>query len=228
MRHEKLIDNDYQEFAIESVKREGEHCVITFDGGWCYGGLPKVLPIEPKVGMTMRQYGKRFGSIRGIDIDGVEIFYSTAAEQDAKHRAEVEAGNAKQRADFEKNRESIDARVAALPAVFQMRLDKFRQNNPDFRWQYEGYELFCCEQAVAIADALKTREAIQKFHELPWEKQLKAVPKLSDGHSGNTFGCACSLAVYYLERPEGVVQSHGALAPLVGSEEYGCVPKKGR
>jgi hypothetical protein len=46
---------------------------------------------------------------------------------------------------------------------------------------------------------------------------------LADGHSGNTVGCACLLARLYLTSPEDVARMHGALTPLVGCAEYGCV-----
>jgi hypothetical protein len=51
------------------------------------------------------------------------------------------------------------------------------------------------------------------------------VPGFDDDHSGNTFGCSVKLALLSLEQPEGVVLIHGALSPLVGSKEYGCVPR---
>lgn len=57
--------------------------------------------------------------------------------------------------------------------------------------------MFCCEQAVVIADALKTPDAIDAWRALPWDEQVKAVP-IDDGHSGNTFGFACALAKAYL------------------------------
>jgi hypothetical protein len=62
------------------------------------------------------------------------------------------------------------------------------------------------------------------FHGLDWEEQLKAVPTLSDGHSGNTFGCACMLARLQLECPERVYELHGSLSPLVGSKDFGDIP----
>ena len=43
---------------------------------------------------------------------------------------------------------------------------------------------------------------------------------LSNDHSGNTFGAACSLAYHYLENEGNVIKVHGALAPLVGSKRY--------
>ena len=62
----------------------------------------------------------------------------------------------------------------------------------------EPYEVFCCEQAVLIAKALKTEAEIQKFYDAPYNEQQELVPALSDGHSGNTFGGACALARAWL------------------------------
>lgn len=222
---EKVIqaDTQYEEYAIREV-RKLEH------GGWelnCEDALgffcPEDAPIEPKPGMIVRFYGKGLGYVvRGITIDGHVVFYRTEAQQEEKNREE---SNRKRREQFELERESIDARVAALPEIFRKRLDKFRRNNPDFRWKYESYELFCCEQAVEIANALVTADAIKEFSRKKYEEQKTAVPALSGEHSGNTFGCAVQLAYLYLSQPEAVEAMHGALAPLVGSEEYGCVSK---
>jgi hypothetical protein len=35
---------------------------------------------------------------------------------------------------------------------------------------------------------------------MEWDEQKKLVPGLDDGHSGNTFGMACRLAIAYLPR----------------------------
>ena len=53
------------------------------------------------------------------------------------------------------------------------------------------------------------------------DKQKMIVP-IDDGHSGNTFGCAVMLAILYVTSPEYIIKAHGALAPLVGCEAYGC------
>jgi hypothetical protein len=33
---------------------------------------------------------------------------------------------------------------------------------------------------------------------MTWDEQKSLVPGLDDGHSGNTFGVACRLAIFYL------------------------------
>lgn len=60
------------------------------------------------------------------------------------------------------------------------------------------YNIFCCEQAVVIAESLKTKEKIAEFFKLNYDIQKEMVPLLSDDHSGNTFGMSCKLAIAYL------------------------------
>jgi hypothetical protein len=178
--------------------------------------------------MIARQYGGGIGSIvRGMFLDGQRVYYRTEAEQDAKNKQDAEAYDQSQRDRFEKDRAEMDRRYEALPEIFRKRLDKFRRNNPDFRWKFEGYELYTCEQAVVIATALKTPKAIEDFARAEWDRQKELVPGLDDGHSGNTFGMACLLAHDFVSKPANVEARHGALAVLVGSEEYGCVPSAG-
>lgn len=74
-------DDEFIEYVLEGVEpsKSGGYS-LSFDGCLaCHSGDNN--PIEPKVGMVMRQYGKGFGSpFRGIYIDGVKFFYRTPAE----------------------------------------------------------------------------------------------------------------------------------------------------
>ncbi len=214
--------------------REFEDSVLTAvdesDDGYtlCQGGaclfVTKPTPIQPRAGMVARYYGRGFGyTVRGVFVDGHRFYYRTEAEHQEQHRQWIADEDRKKREEFEASREETDRRVAALPTVLRRRLQKFRDANPNFRWEFEGYELFTCEQAVVIATALKDATAVESFSLLPWEGQKAAVPGLDDGHSGNTFGMACRLAYELLTEPELVVREHGALATLVGCEAYGCV-----
>jgi hypothetical protein len=231
------------------IKKIDEHSFTT-DDGWSFG-IQKQWPVAIKVGDIARFYGKGVGyAVRGLDINGVSCFYRTEEQQTKENAKWVRDYDYKQKAAFEKNRASLDEKYQNLPEVFQKRIDKFRTNNPDFRWRFEAYEMFCCEQAVIIASAIgqqligeamagglpieeakkaiaeRAPQVLKEFSDMPWEKQLETVPGLEDGHSGNTLGCAVALASFYVsEHPENIVKLHGALAPLVGSEEYGCVAR---
>lgn len=218
-------DPDFEAVTIAKVVKSTGGWEITRDDGWSFF-VPDNPDVEPKVGMPVRFYGRGIGfTVRGLFVDHKKVFYRTAEEQSRKDAADLAASDAAKRAEFEKHRATMDARYEKLPKCFQQRISKFRFNNPDFRWEFEGYEMFCCEQAVIIAETLKTVDAIRAFKGKSWDDQKRLCPKLDEGHSGNTFGCSCSLAIMYLTDQSAVIKSYGALAPLVGSERYGCVPR---
>jgi hypothetical protein len=216
-------DQQFEESVIDAVREHLDGYELTHDG-WTLS-CPKVegLP-APRVGETLRSYGRGIGyTVRGIVVSGWVYRYLTEAEENERHAAQCREQEAKREQELVTNLAATDQRIAALPALFQERIAKFqRDGGHDFRRDYEGYELFCCEQAVAIADALHTGEAIVAFHAASWKEQKRLVPALSSDHSGNTFGTACLLARTYVERPEFVPKLHGALTPLVGCEAYGC------
>lgn len=132
-----------------------------------------------------------------------------------------------QKKEFERDKIKLDMDYSSLPDVFKRRIDKFRNNNPDFRWKYEKYEMFVCKQAYILAQTLRTPENVEMWSKKSYEEQMRLVPLFDKNHSGNTAGMATVLAYWYLKEPENVVKLHGALAALVGSEEYGCVPRGG-
>jgi hypothetical protein len=240
-------DTQFEEVGIKAVAKEGDGWTVQREDGWSFYVPPS--PVTPKPGMLARFYGRGIGYIvRGLTLGGVVVFYRSEAEDDAKRKRECEDRERERRYDFEKNRSNMDKRYAALPDVFRERIGRFRQNNPDFRWEFEDYELFCCEQAVAIArtslvnvgaewargpggdlPAIKSMrmatEWVDAWAKKSWKDQKKAMPELSDKHSGNTFGCAVALARQYLAGPSNVSKIVGALSPLVGSEAYGDIPR---
>jgi hypothetical protein len=216
-------DEQYEDETLTDVTDGGDYWSLSMGGMGI--AAPKRPGHTPQIGERVRLWGKGFGyPVRGIAVGDVVLRYETEREMRERFDREAAQREREQRAAYEAAREQTEARVAALPEVLRRRIARFRANNPDFGWKYEGYELFVCEQAVVIADALKAPGAIQAWRDLPWEAQVAAVPGLDDGHSGNTFGAACVLAHWYLTQPENVVHQHGALSPLVGSDEYGDGP----
>lgn len=221
----KENDLEYRDEVILSAEESQDGWTIALEDKSLFF-VSKEWGVEPHPGDTARFYGKGVGSpVRGLDINGQECYYRTPEEEAKRHAQWVRDFEAKKRAEFEKNKATLDEQYQKLPEVFQRRIDKFRTNNPNFRWKYEAYEMFVCTEAVRIAEALKTANAIRRWKELEFDEQRRLVPNLSDDHSGNTFGASCFLALAYLEQPDIVVKQYGALAPLVGSEEYGCVPR---
>lgn len=207
---------------IKNVTEDDTHFYIDLEGSWSFGLLKEYGAI-PKAGDRVTLHTVNFSKVRGVEINNIQVFYKTDKELDQEHKAWCANNEKEKMATFEKNRAQMDADYEALPDNFKKRIDRFRKNNPKFRVDFEGYELFCCKEALKIAAAFKTSAEITAFHETDWDGQLKAVPNLSDGHSGNTFGCACMLARLQLECPERVYEMHGSLSPLVGSKDFGDI-----
>jgi hypothetical protein len=211
--HQIEWDNQWTEYTIEKVHHETydfkgrQHYEITFDGGWSTSCPLPFNEIPPKVGDTVRQYhllenGKNNIGYphRGIAINGVIAFYIHPQLYNVKHENWVEDWRRDKETRFEKNRLEYDKRVEALPELFRDRIYFFENKNgkDEFWIEDGGYELFIYEQAVVFAETLGSIEAIEEFHELSYEEQMKRVPQMADGHSGNTFGGAIGFAKWYL------------------------------
>ena len=223
-------DPDFEVTRIKTVTEERKDgalvgWTIRRSDGWSFY-VSAAHGVEPRVGQMARFYGRGIGSVvRGLVIDGREVFYRTAEQEAARHAQWVADQAAKKRRAFEEEggREKLDAAYAGLPIEFQRRLDGFRARNPVFRWEHEPYESFCCVEAVKIARTLGSAALVQEFHAAGGDEQRRLVPELAmDEHSGNTFGMACRLASLYLSSPDLVEQEHGAICPLVGCVELGC------
>lgn len=218
-----LYDPEFRAATIAAVTATSTGWEIEDNKGWSFW-VPRHYGVEPHPGDAVRFYGRGIGTVvRGLTINDQMAYYRSEDEERARFEQEMAAHDIERRRLFEENRADHDARIAALPEVFQRRITKFQSANPDFRWKHESYELFSCEQAVLIASTVQTAEALQDFIKADWEAQKLLVPGLSDQHSGNTFGMACRLAHWYLEVPEQVIAEHGALVSLTGCEEYGCL-----
>lgn len=73
-------DKQFEDTTIKSVEKNGDGWLITRAEGWGFC-VPGSSPIEPAVGMKARFYGRGIGStVRGLFLDGVEVFYRTEAE----------------------------------------------------------------------------------------------------------------------------------------------------
>lgn len=233
-----------EEGAISKVEpyTDGDGWSITYSESYGCGIQRSRCPdgIVPKVGDTLTTFGQFGYSFHGQALNGEVLWYLSPEEEEAEFQQYLAESERKRKQAFDENKAKLDADYDALPAVFKKRIDKFRRTNPDFRWDHEGYEMFCCTQAVLLAewaldkaegdpaDALERIDAWNainsKDHDPPYDfkAQLQAVPGWSDGHSGNTHGCAVILAKDFIVSPERVMAEHGALVPLVGCDEYGC------
>lgn len=217
------IDESDQEFTESKIKEVGmkteDGFLLAFEDGFSmFVSNPEGLP-PPEPGSVARLYGKGFGCIvRGFAVPPNVYYYETAQEFEARMAKERAEQITKQKKEWEEKLPVFMEKLDKLPAPFQERIRYFMQDE-DWGWKFGPYEMFCCEEAVKIAQHCGTEEAIKVFYEKPWEEQAVVV---DDGHSGNTFGTACRLAVLYLNEPDLLRKMHGALCPLVGCDEYGC------
>lgn len=223
----KTYSGKWETYPILEVKKQKGFYEIKFDVAMVFAFRSKLCSgAGPKPGDTvsLRNEGP-FSRIRGLKINEKLVYDYSDQEIEADYIKQQKKHDQDLKKEFKKKREVYDLQYKKLPKPFQLRLDKFRKNNPDFRWRYESYEIFCCTEAVKFVRKFKTPQALLEWAKKGYADQKKLYRGLSKGHSGNSFGCALSLAKIYMEKPEGVVKMHGALAPLVGSEEYGCVPR---
>lgn len=219
-------DYQYEEDTVKSINLQPDWLSVGMSNGFHIGWDREEYPSAPipKEGDSIRLYGKGFGyQVRGIVVGQTTVYYRTEEQQQQKHEKEAEESKQKRLREFDLNKDKQDQRLLALPVEFQERISAFLEKNPTFRSDYEPYELFCSEQAVAIAKELGSeRKAYTEFLALDVKKQLEKVPKLSDLHSGNTLGYAIRLALTYASRPEDLRKEHGALCNLVGCISYSC------
>jgi hypothetical protein len=215
-------DKQFEVEVIAKVSPANNGHELTFETGFSF--FMPAAGFKPEVGQTAKLYGRGTGyRVRGLVVNDREVFYLTEQQQEEQHREEQAERDEKKRTDYDSQAGEYERRVNALPSPFKTRIVDFRNWKPlTWKYDFEPYELFCCEQAVEIADALKTPGEVTRFHALEFEKQRKLVTNLSDDHSGNTFGTACFLAQLYLKTPDLIPKAHGALCPLVGCEDYGC------
>ena len=215
--------NSIEESTIKEVTESETHFYISLHDSWSFG-LSKEYGTTPKIGDKIKLHLTNATTVRGVDLNDIQVFYKSDEQLEQEHKEWCENYEKEKQETFEKEKNQLDSDYESLPDVFKQRIDRFRKNNPKFRVDYEGYEMFCCKEALKIAELLKTPEAIKSFHDnASLEEQIKLVPTLSDGHSGNTFGCACILAYTYANQSDLVSKMHGSLSPLVGSEAFGDI-----
>ncbi len=201
------LDPNFEDFVVEKVFRsDGEVLGLAVrrpgdPEGYCkLVTLPVDDPVDVEEGDDVRLYDDPEVGLRGADVNGVNLYYWSKERKQRYGEEAAEERRRRMKREFEENREEMDAKYGALPEVFRRRIDRFRGNNPDFRWMYEDYELFVCEEAVKIAEALETPEAVEEFVELSPGEQKELVDH-SPKHSNLSFGGGHQVGVPVPEGP---------------------------
>ncbi len=141
--------------------------------------------------------------------------------QEARHFADQVLVQKKR--TFEADKERLDQAYEALPQEFQRRFDRFRRNNPEFRWRHEAYEMMVSEEAIRLAEALKSPEAVEAFLSSDMDAMRRQVPSLSwDTHTQKSFTWTVQFAHTWLTDPARIEDECAALCSMVGCEAMGC------
>lgn len=189
-------DNEFKEQVIDRVEGDREKgWSISYDG-WGFF-VPETSPIEPKVGMTARFYGRGIGSVvRGLFLNGTKVFYRTEAEE--KEHSEIAMYGA-DAADWLR-------RWDAGKSVFSISMGGLGP----------GYEQCIQITAAEILRHLleaKYEPSLWQDHEV-WKRDRKAIEKVvfanktidALGLSGAQWGAALNLAInLYRDGPRGVM-----------------------
>lgn len=176
----------------------------------------------PKVGDEIICHTHNGSTIQGVTLRGELLFMKTEQQLEEERQEWVRKHQEEEKAKFRKERKRLDDDYDSLPIEFQRRISWFRAHNPEFRWEFESYEMMVCVEAMRIATTLGTAAKIKKFRKASYKRQREMVPGISEDHSGNSFAAAVQLAMYYVQNPLWVILEHGALTPLVGCDDYGC------
>ena len=220
-------DTEYYETVVLGAtvepSEEGEvpSFMLATELGHTRRANPQNLPLPVK-GETARFYGSFGLPIRGLSIGDRVYTYSTKAEADAEHALWVANLNTQREAAYEANRTAFEAEVERLPEAFRKRIKRFMQK-PGWAAEFGAYELATCKEAIKIADALGSAEAVLAFSKAGYDEQMRLVPGLDDGLTGNMMGAATSLAYLSFNTEDSFVEKqHGAMHWLVGCADYGC------
>jgi hypothetical protein len=200
---------NFERGTITKVHKGQDGYTVSYGDSW--GCFLRDCGVEPQIGDQFTTYGSFGRPFHGQALNGKVLWYDSIEQEIAKREAEHAEYEAKRKRAFADNMVQMDAEYSALPPAFKNRIKRFRDADPAFRWQSESYEMFCCTQAVLLADWARdgtttTQEAIAKIeawdrinseHNDPpydYQAQLAAVPGWSDAHSGNTHAGSVGLA----------------------------------
>ncbi len=169
---EREADSNWGDFLIAEVEGDdGESATVTVSrdsvagkntfGGWTTR-MPWPISPRPKKGMLIRVWSNG-NQNHGVDLlapdmhgrytEPVHVYYKTKREMDVEHAAWIADHQKKQRQDFVDHVTELDAEYDALPPALKRRIDRFRAEDPDFRWKEEAYEMAACSEAGRLYKA---------------------------------------------------------------------------
>jgi hypothetical protein len=160
-----------EDYVIEKVTRGDRSLTIETTRSTGFGvGRDRVARdvwerFTPEAGDEITLYLRNGSYTVGLDWNGKRVFLCTEEELEAERAFDSARRDRQKAEELEWNREAMDADYDALPQVFKDRIDRFRTNNPDFRRDYEQYEMFICKEAVVLAETTRVAVASDQYAE---------------------------------------------------------------
>lgn len=221
-----MIANDWKsEPGEESVVTKVANGSITQENGWSIFWRDDAGPI-PNVGDRVKVCGEIGYPFYGLAVNGELRWWLTSEQREQRLADELAKLKADREARWVEAEPKLDADYDDLPAPFRFRIDQLRaRGGREWRVEMESYEMFCLTEAVKIAERFGSRAEIARWNKLPYADQRAEWDGFDDGHSGNTFGAACSLAALWCDagmsdRAEALVVQPQAMAPIAGDPRY--------
>lgn len=194
-------DCTQDEHTIEGVESDDRGWGITYDGSSHVYLKRELVPNTilygvddddeagddetwaPKVGDQMIVYFTNWTQFIGFVINGEPIYLKSEREINLEWLLMRAKMARERRESFERAKDKLDADYEALPQVFKDRIDRFRHNNESFREEFESYEMFCCTEAVKLAEAARKgvdeglyADEVDAFWSDPEKLKLAAYP----------------------------------------------------
>lgn len=194
-----MSDTEFEDSTITKVVRASSGgWSITKADGWSFW-VPAESPVEPTVGMPIRMYGRGIGySVRGLFLDGKQVFYRTEEEDREHHQNQL----------YGKDAAELLSRWDAGEGVFSVGMGGFGPG-------YEQALQIACFEVLRHLLAGGTIEAADEV-----------LPKLEYlGLSGSQWGAARSLANrFYEDGPREVNKRFGSDRSIQVSKNFPQAP----
>lgn len=171
---EREADQSWNDYRIKEVENdEGDEATVTVGdalwpnrkigfGGWTTR-MPWPISPRPAVGMKIRVWsnGSRNHGVTllappdeaAVYDPPIPVYYKTKREVEVEHAAWIADHQKKQRQDFVSQVTKLDEAFEALHPVLKRRIQRFRDEDPNFRWQSEAYEMASCSEGTRLYNA---------------------------------------------------------------------------
>ncbi len=193
---------------------ENENGYVLSRGGWMFFASKKLMGnVVPKVGDEVQLSMTKSAYIRGLKLNGKEIYFKTDKQIQQERIDKLQKIKEETHAAFIAYEKHATRDYNSLHKCLRAEIDDLRAQGQEQREQWEPEVMFTLTEAMKIANTLKTPEAVKAFWNATYEKKQELVPTLSDDHfAHHTLELACASAYQVAkERQKEVFIAHELL-----------------